>query len=216
MFTVLAVPEAKLPMTPLEAGNFLNPQNPERCTRRRRETLNFFQKRLDTQVFFDIVLAMNNLRANHNGEVTGYQLDKFQELIARLFQCCQERMQYQCERFQLPDAEFRCLALFGEERYLTAKSIAHKMNVVKSRVSKIIDGLIRKKLIQRIKDPGDSRVQLLSLTPEGQKKINEINRFMEDVYGQVLSQMVPDQRQAMLTNLDILKAAMEAVKEMMV
>ena len=107
---------------------------------------------------------------------------KFQELIARLFQCCQERMQYQCERFQLPDAEFRCLGLFGEERYLTAKSIAHRMNVVKSRVSKIIDGLIKKKLIQRIKDPEDSRIQLLSLTAEGQKKINEINGFLEDVY----------------------------------
>ena len=159
---------------------------------------------------------MNKFRDNHNGEVTGYQLDKFQELIAKLFQCCQERMQYQCERFGLPDAEFRCLELFGEDRYLTAKSIAHRMNVVKSRVSKITDGLIKKKLIQRIKDPEDSRVQLLSLTPEGQKKINEINGFMEEVYGEVLSRMAPDQRQAMLTNLDILKASMEAVKEMMV
>jgi len=125
-------------------------------------------------------------------------------------------MQYQCERFQLPDAELRCLTLFGEERYLTAKSIAHKMNVVKSRVSKIIDGLISKKLIQRIKDPEDSRISLLSLTPLGQLKLNEINGFLKDIHGQVLSQMAPDQRQAVLTNLDILKASMEAVKEMMV
>jgi DNA-binding MarR family transcriptional regulator len=159
---------------------------------------------------------MNNPRDNHNLGVSEYQLDKFQELIAKLFQCCQERMQYQCERFQLPDAELRCLGLFGEDRYLTAKSIAHRMNVVKSRVSKIIDGLIKKKLIQRINDPEDSRVKLLSLTPQGQKKINEINMFMGDVYGQVLAQMAPDQRQAMLTNLDILKASMEAVKELMV
>jgi hypothetical protein len=39
---------------------------------------------------------------------------------------------------------------------------------------------------------------------------------MEDVHYQVLSQMAPDQRMTMLTNLDILKASMEAVKEMMV
>jgi len=133
-----------------------------------------------------------------------------------LFQCCQERMQYQCERFELPDAELRCLVLFGQERYLTAKGIAQKMNVVKSRVSKIVDGLIRKKLIQRIKDPEDSRISLLSLSPEGQKKLNEINYFLENVHHQVLSQMAPDQRMAMLTNLDILKASMEAVKDMMV
>ncbi len=125
-------------------------------------------------------------------------------------------MQYQCERFGLPDAELRCLLLFGEERYLTAKGIAQKMNVVKSRVSKIVDGLIRKNFIQRIKDPEDSRVVLLSLTPEGQKKLNNINEFMENVHYQVLLQLEADQRMTMLTNLDILKASMEAVKEMMI
>ena len=134
----------------------------------------------------------------------------------RLFQCCQERMQYQCERFGLPDAEFRCLMLFGEERYLSAKGIALKMNVVKSRVSKIVDGLLKKKLIQRIKDPEDSRISLLSLSAEGQEKVNNINKFIKDIHYQVLLQMAPDQRKAVLTNLDILKASMEAVKELMV
>lgn len=159
---------------------------------------------------------MNNFKESPRADISPYQLEKFQEVIAKLFQCCQERMQYQCERFNLPDAELRCLTLFGEERYLTAKSIAHKMNVVKSRVSKIIDGLISKNLIQRIKDPEDSRISLLSLTADGQLKLNEINRFLNDIHGQVLSQMAPDQRQSVLTNLDILKASMEAVKEMMV
>jgi DNA-binding MarR family transcriptional regulator len=163
-----------------------------------------------------MVHAMNDFKDIHLAEVSEFQLDKFQKLIATLFQCCQERMQYQCERFQLPDAEFRCLVLFGDERYLTAKIIALKMNVVKSRVSKIIDGLIKKNLIQRIVDPEDSRVKLLSLTAAGQKKIYEIKQFTEDVHIQVLSQMAPDQRKAMLTNLEILKASMEAVKDLMV
>ena len=149
-------------------------------------------------------------------EVTEYQLKQFQELILKLFQCCQERMQYQCERFGLPDAELRCLMLFGEERYLTAKGIALKMNVVKSRVSKIIEGLLKKKLVQRIKDPADSRVSLLSLTSEGHEKVNQINGFLKDVHHQALLLIAPDQRKAVLTNLDILKASMEAVKEMMV
>jgi len=125
-------------------------------------------------------------------------------------------MQYQSEKFDLPDAEIRCLQLFGEERYLTAKGIALKMNVVKSRVSKIIDGLIKKKLIQRIKDPEDSRISLLSLSPKGQKKLKDINTFLEDVHHQVLLQMAPDQRKAVLTNLDLLKASMESIKEMLV
>ena len=118
---------------------------------------------------------MNNMVDKSSTTVTPFQLEQFQVLITRLFQCCQERMQYQCERFNMPDAELRCLMLFGEERYLTPKGIAHKMNVVKSRITKIIDGLIKKDLVQRIKDPEDSRVSLLSLSPRGQNRLLEIN-----------------------------------------
>ena len=148
--------------------------------------------------------------------INAYQLQQFQNLVAKLFQCCQERMQYQSERFKLPDAELRCLMLFGEERYLTPKGIALKMNVVKSRVTKIVDGLLKKKLIQRIKDPEDSRIHLLSLTPSGQNKIKEIQKFLDDVHREVLSQIPMEQRKKLLMNLDLLKSSMEAVKELMV
>ena len=163
-----------------------------------------------------IVHTMNEIAGNRIPGVTSYQLQQFQDLITRLYQCCQERMQYQCERFDMPDAELRCLKLFGEERYLTPKGIAHKMNVVKSRVTKIIEGLINKELVQRIKDPEDSRISLLSLTPRGQHKLLEINNFLKNVHEQVLLQMPAEQRNILLMNLDMLKSSMEAVKEMMV
>src|SRR3989339_1277756 len=109
---------------------------------------------LDKGKINDIVHTMNKLgekKQHGRDDIPAYQLDQFKALIAKLFQCCQERMQYQCDRFQLPDAELRCLVLFGEVRYLTATDIALKMNVVKSRISKIVDGLLKKKFIQRIK-----------------------------------------------------------------
>jgi DNA-binding MarR family transcriptional regulator len=159
---------------------------------------------------------MNYLNPNGTEDISAYQLQQFQDLITRLFQCCQERMQYQSEKFDLPDAELRCLLLFGNERYLTSTGIAQKMNLVKSRISKIVDGLIKKNLIQRIKDPEDSRISLLSLTPAGQKKFDEIKTFLEKTHHEVLRQMAPEQRKTLLINLDLLKASMEAVKEMMV
>ena len=163
-----------------------------------------------------MVHTMNDNVNKPSETIPGYQVNQFQGLIAKLFQCCQERMQYQSDRFNLPDAELRCLQLFANERYLTPKGIAHKMNVVKSRVTKIIDGMVRRKLIQRVKDPEDSRITLLSLTPKGQDKLNEINDFMESIHLEVLSQMAPEQRKTVLTNLEVLKASMEAVKELMV
>ena len=154
-----------------------------------------------------------NLDATHN--IAPYQLEHFQDLIGKLFQCCQERMQYQSERFALPDAELRCLKLFDQQRYLTAKSITRQMNVVKSRVTKIIDGLSRKGFVQRVKDPQDSRITLLSLTPAGQAKIDEINQFMAEVHLEVLNRMPESQRTAVLSNLELLRSAMQSVKEMM-
>ena len=71
-------------------------------------------------------------------------------------------------------------------------------------------------MVQRIPDPEDSRITLLSLTSKGQQKLNEIKAFYDFVNHQVLLQMEPEQRKTMLTNLDLLKASMEAVKEMMV
>jgi DNA-binding MarR family transcriptional regulator len=156
---------------------------------------------------------MNDNGGGNTSQVSSAQLQQFNDLIARLHRCCQERMQIQSERFGLPEAELRCLMIFGDERYLTPKGIALKMKLAKSRVSRLIDGLGRKKLIQRIKDPGDSRVSLLSLTPAGQKKLQEINRFQEEAHFKVLVQMAPDQRQMVLTNLEILRASMESMKE---
>jgi len=163
-----------------------------------------------------MVHSMNNNLSGHFQDITPFQLEQFQILVNRLYQCCQERMQYQSDRFDLPDAELRCLLLFGNERYLTPKGIAQKMNVVKSRISIIITGLIKKGFVQRIKDPEDSRVRLLSLTAKGQKKLNDIKQFMNDVHEQVLLQIPPEQRKLLLMNLDLLKSSMEAAKELMV
>jgi DNA-binding MarR family transcriptional regulator len=144
-----------------------------------------------------------------------HQAEQFRRLIGRLFQCCQERMQYQSEKFGLPDAEIRCLLLFGEERYLTAKGIARKLNVVKSRVTRIVDGLIRKRLLQKIQDPEDSRIVLLSLSASGQAKLKEINDFMIDLHLQVLGQIHPDLRGDLLNNLELLRISMETINERM-
>jgi len=179
--------------------------------------ITFLKKGLTASVFLVILVhTMNEFSEQKEIEITAHQLQQFQNLIAKLYQCCQERMQYQSDRFKLPDAELRCLLLFGEERYLTPKGIAYKMNVVKSRISKIIDGLIKKDLIQRIKDPEDSRISLVSLTGKGHDKVKKLKVFLDDIHQKVLQEMPTEQRKILLMNLDLLKSSMESVKELMV
>lgn len=150
-----------------------------------------------------------------NIKVTEYQLKEFQNLINMLFQCCQERLQYQSGKFDLPDAELRCLMFFKEEKYLTSKNISLKMNVGKSRMTKIVAGLLKKDLIKRVKDPEDLRISLISLTPKGKEKLARIKVFQDDLHRVVLSQVSDEERKRLLTNLDLLKACMESGKEFM-
>jgi len=156
---------------------------------------------------------MNHKAQPIENEVPAQQVRQLRGLVQRMFQCCQERMQHQCEKFEIPDAEIRCLLLFGDERYLTAKGIANKLKVVKSRVTKLVDGLIQKGLVQKVQDPEDSRVVLLSLTARGQERLNEINNYTFDLHAQVLAQIPSDQRSVFLNNLDMLRICMATVNE---
>lgn len=155
---------------------------------------------------------MNYKIAHQNQNLSDSQINQFQHLIFKLYQSCQERMQRQSEQFDLPDAELRCLRLFGQERYLTPKGLARQMGVVKSRITKIIDGLAAKQLVQRLKDPEDSRITLLSLTPQGQAKLDQINTNIASANMDVLARMTPEQRDTLIIHLEILRVSMEAVQ----
>jgi DNA-binding MarR family transcriptional regulator len=155
---------------------------------------------------------MNNFHAKTPNSLLTYQSQRLQDLMREILQCCQERMLFESHKFGLPQAELKCLMLFEMERYLTVKGIAQKMEVAKSRVTKIMDGLTKKRLIQSTEDPNDGRVKLLSLTPAGQKKLTEIDAFLREIHQKILDQLESGQRKVVLSSLELLRSSMEAVK----
>ena len=155
---------------------------------------------------------MNQLQPRYHGDLLVYQSRRLQDLIREILQCCQERMLFESQKFGLPQAQLKCLMLFDPERYLTVKGIALKMDVAKSRVTRIIDGLVEKSFVHRIEDPNDGRVKLIRLTPAGQKKLQEIGAFIREIHQKILSQLESEQRRAVLSSLELLRSSMEAVK----
>jgi len=156
---------------------------------------------------------MNQIAQETNYELLKYQTQRFQDLMEETLQCCQERTAYLSRKFDLPQAELRCLMLFVGERYLTVKTIAQKLDVAKSRVTKIIDGLIRKKLVERIEDPRDGRVKLITLTLEGEKRSREIRAFISNLHEMILLELMPDERRVVISSLEMLRTSMEAIKK---
>ena len=148
-----------------------------------------------------------------NEDLLKYQTLRLQELITEMLECCEDRKLYETTRFSLPHAELKCLMLFDGERYLTVKGIAKKLEVAKSRVTKIVDWLVEKRLVERMDDPKDARIKLISLTPEGRSRSDEIASFQREIHRKILLQMDIDERKYALSYLELLRSAMEAVKE---
>ncbi len=181
-------------------------------------SLHIFQERLDKgQIKIYIVDTMNELvstlnNSTNNEELLTYQTQKLHGLMSEVIECCEDRKSYESQRFDLLCAQIRCLMLFKGERYLTVKGIAQKLDVAKSRVTRIVDGLKGKGLVECIDDPKDGRIKLVNLTPTGLKKLEEIGTFRRNIYHEILARMGAEERRTLLSNLDLLRAAMEAVK----
>lgn len=158
---------------------------------------------------------MNYPSESRANEIPAFQVREFQKLMADMVQCCKERSQFQAERFGLPEAELRCLMLFGEERYLTPKNMARRMNVAKSRISKIAAGLVKRGLVRRSADPEDSRVALLSLSPEGQRILDQVTAYTRDISRAILDAVPAERRAAILDSLGALRTSMETVKDLL-
>ena len=159
---------------------------------------------------------MNDFYHTAKEQVTRYQAKKLQELIGEITQCCQEKTLYQAHKFGLTQAEMKCLLLFMEARYLTVKGLAQKLEVAKSRITRIIDGLVHKRLAQRMVDPEDARVILISLTPEGQKQVEALDVYVKDLHHQLLLELKENDRKNILTSMETLRSSMEVIKEQLV
>ena len=160
--------------------------------------------------------AMNESTNATADVLLGYQTQRLQGLIAEILQCCKERTSYLSEQFDIPEAEVRCLMLFGNARYLTAKVISQRLDVTKSRVTKITSGLIQKGLVQTIEDPKDARIKLIGLTQKGQIRSKEISGITTDLHQKLLLELEPDQRKMVISCLEALRSSMEAVKNQLV
>ncbi len=155
---------------------------------------------------------MNDLTAEPIDVLLDYQTRRLQDLIEEILLCCKQRTSYLSKKFNIPEAELRCLMLFVDERYLTPKGISKKLEVAKSRVTKIINGLNRKGLVETIDDPKDARIKLIGLTQKGQRKSKEIGIIITDLHQKLLLEFKPEQRKMVLSCLEVLRSSMEAAK----
>jgi DNA-binding MarR family transcriptional regulator len=101
------------------------------------------------------------------------------------------------ERYKIGVPEWRVLVTLGELGMMTAKAIGGHSHMHKTKVSRAVAVLERRKLVARKVNRADLREAFLSLTPAGRDIYNELAPTALDFARQLLDTLDPADRAAL-------------------
>ncbi|GAB6281681.1 MAG: MarR family transcriptional regulator [Ignavibacterium sp.] len=136
---------------------------------------------------------------NNNFEFTA---EKLADLTFQLLASCQEKENRLARQYNLTDAEFRCLRSMTENEFLNNKEIAERMNLSPSRLTRIIDGLVKKGYVKREIQPNDRRNMQVYLSEKGIDFVKQLNRAYVNIHTQILSEIDKSQHKPLIEAMD--------------
>ena len=140
---------------------------------------------------------------------TNSTASRLANLTFSLLANCQEKEVHLAELHGLTQAEYRCLRLFGTDESLNNKTIAERMNLSPSRLTRIIDGLVKKKYIRRDIDPNDRRNMKVNLSKKGKALVQQLNKAYVDIHEEILMDIDPSQHEQLIIAMTHLLEALE-------
>jgi DNA-binding MarR family transcriptional regulator len=131
---------------------------------------------------------MNDESAQRAPDQTGLKLEEF--LPYRLNVCAglvtQALSRIYIDRYQIGVSEWRVLVTLGQYGMMTAKAIGTHSHMHKTKVSRAVALLERRKLVTRRANRADLREAFLSLTPAGRDVYSELAPIALDFARQLL------------------------------
>jgi DNA-binding MarR family transcriptional regulator len=106
------------------------------------------------------------------------------------------------ERYKIGVPEWRVLVTLGEFGLMTAKAIGGHSHMHKTKVSRAVATLERRKFVVRRANRDDRREAFLSLTPSGREIYNELTPIAMDFARQLLETVEVADRTALLRALN--------------
>ena len=140
---------------------------------------------------------------------TNSTASRLANLTFSLLANCQEKEVHLAELHGLTQAEFRCLRLFGTDESLNNKTIAERMNLSPSRLTRIIDGLVKKRYIRRDIDSNDRRNMKVNLSTKGKSLVQQLNKAYVDIHEEILLDIDPSQHEQLIVAMTHLLEALE-------
>ncbi len=121
----------------------------------------------------------------------------------------QEKEVHLAKLHKLTQAEYRCLRLFGKNESINNKTIATRMKLSPSRLTRIIDGLVVKGYIRRQIDSHDRRNMKVNLSRKGKSLVQKLNSAYVDIHDEILQDIDPSHHEHLISGMTHLLKALE-------
>lgn len=130
-----------------------------------------------------------------------YRLNQLADAVSREFQAIYK------QRHGLTRPEWRTLATLGQFGTMTATAIGEHSAMHKTKVSRAVAELERRKWLQRTADPVDRRIEHLMLTKAGEKIYRELVPLAKAFEAAILDGLSEDEKAAVAKGLAALENA---------
>jgi DNA-binding MarR family transcriptional regulator len=134
-------------------------------------------------------------------------------LLKEISECCQEREAILAHELGCSPAEIRCLITMRLTNCKNTAELSEQMGVAKSRITRILDGLVAKKLVRRKEDKNDRRLCLISFTAKGGEVATELISTILDLHEEVFKDLPKDIRDQTINVLSALRSTMNTIKK---
>ncbi len=109
-------------------------------------------------------------------------------------------------------AQCHLLLEVEDRRETSVTALASALELDKSTLSRNVDGLCRTGLLRRETDPRSRRQQVISLTPDGQARVDAINAVCDRYSARLLGSLAPVRRAALMESAADLGIAMKRAR----
>jgi DNA-binding MarR family transcriptional regulator len=101
------------------------------------------------------------------------------------------------------------LLAFPQQEMIRMSELSESMDLANSTMTRMVDQLVQKELVQREPDDTDRRAILVGLTPQGQKVQNTLRIAFQEFFKSILRELEHDERVVIVETLKKLSAAIE-------
>ncbi len=130
-------------------------------------------------------------------------------LTFALLSTCQQKENIFAQQYGLTQAEFRCLKLFDKKEIINNKTIAERMGLSASRLTRIIDGLVAKGYTERDINPSDRRNMNVSLSKKGSQLVQKLDNAYVHIHKELMNHIEDSEHKPLINAMTNLLSAME-------